>query len=136
MCSEFAPKHVHNEKFVKFWGVLKGKVFQAFFQLDKYRISGRRCACAVNFSYKIVQFIPLRWLCRLSKIIRHIFFHFINRIFVANDYPLNLEQLFTFNSLMYHYETLQKKFITSTSITRKKLIKLPKSKKATSDKCN
>ena len=29
-----------------------------------------------------------------------------------------------------------KKIITSTSITRKKLIKLPKSKKAISDKCN
>ena len=56
--------------------------------------------------------------------------------FVANDNPLNLEQLFTFNSLMYHYETLQKKFIISTSITRKMLIKLPKSKKAISDKCN
>ena len=56
--------------------------------------------------------------------------------FVANDNPLNLKQLFTFNSLMYHYETLQKKFITSTSITRKKLIKLPKSKKAISDKSN
>ena len=30
----------------------------------------------------------------------------------------------------------KKKFITSTNITRKKLIKLPKSEKAISDKCN
>ena len=53
-------------------------------------------------------------------------------VVMTNDNPLNLEQLFTFNSLMYHYETFQKKFITSTSITRKKFIKLPKSKKAIS----
>ena len=56
--------------------------------------------------------------------------------FIASENPLNLEQLFTFNSLMYHYESLQQKFITSTSVTRKKLIVLPKNKKAISNKCN
>ena len=56
--------------------------------------------------------------------------------FIASENPLNLEQLFTFNSLMYHYESLKQKFITSTSVTRKKLIVLPKNKKAISNKCN
>ena len=56
--------------------------------------------------------------------------------FIASENPLNLEQLFTFNSLMYHYESLQQKFITSTSVTRKKLIVLPKNKKAISNECN
>lgn len=48
--------------------------------------------------------------------------------------PVNLEQLFTIESLNYHYASLRDKYLTSTSITRNKIIPLPKINKRISTK--
>ena len=46
--------------------------------------------------------------------------------------PLNVNQLFTLEALVYHYEDLSEIYKTSKSKTRKKYIQLPKTKKAIS----
>lgn len=48
--------------------------------------------------------------------------------------PLNLQQLFKYNCITYHYKNLTDKFINSTSITRNKLIIPPKYHKTISTK--
>ena len=48
--------------------------------------------------------------------------------------PLNLQQAFAYDSLMFHYNKLKEQFINSTSITRNKTILLPKYGKTISTK--
>ena len=43
-----------------------------------------------------------------------------------NEIPLNLKQKYELEVLLHNYETLQTIFKNSTSVTRKKLIELPK----------
>ena len=50
--------------------------------------------------------------------------------FLANI-PLNVNQLFTLESLVYHYDDLSAIYKASKSKTRKKYIQLPKPQKAT-----
>ena len=53
----------------------------------------------------------------------------INKNKFYSENPLNLEQLYTFNSLLFHYEVLKEKFQKSKSITRYKLIEIPECNK-------
>ena len=54
--------------------------------------------------------------------------------FEIDKMPCNIRQLFTLESLVYHYESLKNIFINSTSITRNKSIKLPSSCMSVSNK--
>ena len=47
---------------------------------------------------------------------------------------MNINQLFTYESLKYHYKTLRNLYLTSKSITRNKNIILSKNKKRVSNK--
>ena len=53
--------------------------------------------------------------------------------FLANI-PLNVNQLFTLESVVYHYDDLSAIYKASKSKTRKKHIQLPKTQKAISNK--
>ena len=55
---------------------------------------------------------------RLLKIIN------INK-FTGDKNPMSLDQIFSYESLSYHYEELQSAFINSNSITRNKSILIP-----------
>lgn len=54
--------------------------------------------------------------------------------FVTIGRPLNIEQLFTFESLVYHYDELKNIYKDQTINTRKKSIQLPKISKTISNK--
>ena len=54
--------------------------------------------------------------------------------FICQDYPMNLEQSFTYEALGYHYTNLKDQYITSSSITRNKTLTIPKHKKKISTK--
>ena len=54
--------------------------------------------------------------------------------FTTENQPLNLEQLFACESLVYYYENLRLMYIESKSKTRNKNIILPKSCKAVNQK--
>lgn len=59
----------------------------------------------------------------------------INRnLFQLNNYPLNIKQSFSLESLMYYYDKLKHMYTVSKSKTRNKSIILPKMNKAISDK--
>lgn len=58
-----------------------------------------------------------------------------NTLFTTN-LPLNLEQLFSLESLIYHYNSLKTIYLQSESITRNKSIPLPKMIKRVSNKNN
>ena len=49
--------------------------------------------------------------------------------FICQDYPMNLEQSFTYEALGYHYINLKDQYVTSSSITRNKTLIIPKHKK-------
>lgn len=53
---------------------------------------------------------------------------------MINNQPLNIDQQFTMESLLYHYEELSYKFSTSNSSTRKKSLLLPIHRKRVSNK--
>ena len=57
-----------------------------------------------------------------------------NNNFLKEKQPLNLDQQFTYESLLYHYEDLKDNFIKSNSITRNTSITVPKHKKRISNK--
>ena len=57
-----------------------------------------------------------------------------NTFLSQDDYPLTLEQLYTFESLWYHYNNLKNQFINSSSITRNKNLIIPKTKRKISNK--
>ena len=48
--------------------------------------------------------------------------------------PCNIRQLFTLESIVYHYESLKNSFINPTSITRNKSIVLPSTGASVSNK--
>lgn len=54
----------------------------------------------------------------------------INKNGLLINYPLRLEQMFAYESLMYHYTSLSKTYTNSKSITRNKSINLPVIKKS------
>lgn len=54
--------------------------------------------------------------------------------FLLNNYPLNIKQTFTLESLMYYYDKLKSMYLESKSKTRNKSILLPKMQKTVSDK--
>ena len=54
--------------------------------------------------------------------------------FLKEKQPLNLNQQFLYESLLYYYEDLKDKFIKSNSISRKKRIIVPKHNKRISNK--
>ena len=58
----------------------------------------------------------------------------INKNNFGQDNPLNLKQIFAYESLIYHYNELKSIFITLTTITRNKLLRPPKCSKVVSDK--
>ena len=49
--------------------------------------------------------------------------------FICQDYPMNLDQSFTYEALGYHYTNLKDQYITSSSITRNKTLTIHKHKK-------
>ena len=54
--------------------------------------------------------------------------------FICRDYPMNLEQSFTYEALGYNYTNLKDQYSTSNSITRNKTLIIPKHKKKISTK--
>ena len=54
--------------------------------------------------------------------------------FITTKNPLNISQLFALETLYYHYNTLESKYMNSDSITRNKNIILPKCHKKISNK--
>ena len=46
--------------------------------------------------------------------------------FMYDNNPLNIEQTFTLESLLYHYKELQDKYIETDKVTRNKSIQIPK----------
>ena len=70
----------------------------------------------------------LNFLKRILKIVNK------NNFLSHNDYPLTLEQLYTFESLWYHYNNLKKQFINFSSITRNKNLIISKTKRKISNK--
>ena len=48
-----------------------------------------------------------------------------NKITLVKN-PMNLDQIFSYESLTYHYEKLQLAYINSNSTTRKKSIQIPR----------
>ena len=60
---------------------------------------------------------------RTQQTLQHRILKIINKNnFLKEKQPINLDQQFTYESLLYHYEDLKDKFIKSNSITRKKNI--------------
>lgn len=57
-----------------------------------------------------------------------------NKFMLEN--PFTLKQVFAYECLVYHYNSLANLYITSTSKTRNKYIQLPKSLKVVSEKNN
>lgn len=55
-------------------------------------------------------------------------------IFIQEKNPLNIDQTFTLESLIYHYQDFQDKIMKKKSITRKKTIQHPKRKRTVSIK--
>ena len=53
----------------------------------------------------------------------------INKNTFSQNNPLNLEQLFNYNCLLFYYDKLTEEFSKSAKITRFKLIELPSKKK-------
>ena len=49
--------------------------------------------------------------------------------FICQDYPMNLEQSFTYEALGDHYTNFKDQYSTSSSITRNKTLIIPKHKK-------
>ena len=47
--------------------------------------------------------------------------------FAVDKNPMSIDQIFTYESLSYHYEELQTTYINSNSNTRKKSIQIPRS---------
>lgn len=71
----------------------------------------------------------------LLQIMQNKILKIINKYqFSINNNPLNLEQLYTFESLIYHYDSLRDKFLESESRTRFKFIQMPKRHKTISSK--
>ena len=60
----------------------------------------------------------------------------VNKNNFMENAPCNIKQLFTLESLCYHYEKLKSNFESSTSCIRYKSIKLPKNSKKVSNKLN
>lgn len=60
----------------------------------------------------------------------------INKNRLAKNNPMTLEQLFNYNSVLFYYEKLKNNFERSTSVTRFKLIEIPKRNKTISSKNN
>ena len=60
----------------------------------------------------------------------------INKNSFDNNLPLNLKQLFDYESIVYNYNTLKNIFLNSESVTRNKSIQLPKYVKTISNKNN
>ena len=58
----------------------------------------------------------------------------IQRNSFVSNIPLNIRQVFTLESLVYHYSDLKEIYEKSTSVTRFKRIQLPKVQKVVSDK--
>ena len=58
----------------------------------------------------------------------------INKNRSSADNPLHIKQIFTLESVMYHYDKLKNTYLLSESKTRNKSIILPKMEKAISDK--
>lgn len=58
----------------------------------------------------------------------------INKYHFSLENPLNIKQIFTLESLKFHYDKFKKMYITSESKTRNKNLLLPKMNKAISDK--
>ena len=46
--------------------------------------------------------------------------------FIYDKNPLNIEQTFTLESLLYHYKELEDKYIETDKVTRNKSIQIPK----------
>ena len=60
----------------------------------------------------------------------------INKNSFDNNLPLNLKQLFDYESIVYNYNTLKNIFLNSESVTRNKSIQLPKYVKTISNNNN
>ena len=60
----------------------------------------------------------------------------INKNTFSQNNPLNLEQLFNYNCLLFYYDKLTEEFSKSAKITRFKLIELPSKKKPITNKNN
>ena len=58
----------------------------------------------------------------------------IQRNFFVSNIPLNIRQVFTLESLVYHYSDFKEIYEKSASVTRSKSIQLPKVQKVVSDK--
>ena len=54
--------------------------------------------------------------------------------FPTKNYPLNIKQMFSLESVIYYYDKLKHMYLMSESKTRNKNIQLPKMKKAVNDK--
>ena len=46
--------------------------------------------------------------------------------FTLDKIPMSIDQIFSYESLSYHYEELQSAFINSNSTTRKKSMQIPR----------
>lgn len=58
----------------------------------------------------------------------------MNKNFFVEKNPLSIKQTFAFEALIYYYNMNKHKYINSNSITRYKLIQIPKTQKGVSDK--
>ena len=113
-----------------------------FYKISKFMSTETMRMIYYAFFHSIINYGIIAWggaynnnLCLLQDLQNRIL-KFINKkkIFLAQDYPMNINQLFTYESLKYHYKTLRNQYVTSKSITRNKNIILPKNKKRVSNK--
>ena len=77
--------------------------------------------------YSINQYMLQRVQNKILKLVNK------NKLIIDKN-PLNLEQLFAYESLIFHYEELSDRFIRSSSTTRNKSIPLPQRYKEVSSK--
>lgn len=111
------------------------------YKLSKFMQSDTLRLIYYAFFHSIISYGNIAWggayfnNLGLLQALQNRLFKIINKnTLLLHKKPLSLEQIFTFDSLLYHYRFLSNKFLELNSRTRNKTIPLPKLKKRVSDK--
>ena len=113
-----------------------------FYKISKYMHRETLKIIYYAFFHSIITYGIIGWggaysnsLQRLEKLEARVH-KIINKNDFVNDNPLNIQQAYAYESLLYNFNTLKFTYLNSASITRSKLILLPKNTKRVSDKSN
>lgn len=112
-----------------------------FYKLSKFMLTETLRSLYYALFHSIISYGIVAWggaysnnLNLLQRLQNRILKIVNKNLFITSKNPLNLDQLFAFESLKFHYNDLRDKFLNSSSITRNKSILLPARRKTISRK--